>query len=432
MAELVIEQDRVIVRLGRGNLVVVGIVLGIFLLIGAGILGFLIRIWSASGFDPAIIAELVSGADDSIFILVLVFFGLAFAIIPLLVIIGLLSGTKKPREPQALIFDNSARMFRVSDQAWDSSTYAARAPSLPAYSYAELEAFHIRSYTTTSSGDSSSHSTTHHVVCLRKTDGGLWDLHDTVSRSDAEAFLTRIKATVNLGGTASASPLPATPVLPSRLFEVRAGGSTLFCWVKDSHFGGLFLGLAVMAGMFLVMLRVAADFLPFLIFGGIIMAIITGVLVKGFWDGLVSLRYFHCLRLTGREIHVGLLPRSLLPVAGKSPVASQFVPDTVAIDAGFKSQKSLDIRSTRRVQYSWRIADRRSVDQELLLLDEGAAAEMDDLGTGNVRWSTLLKTVGNLRQGLVTLSLSGLSVAETMAFERILEQEIARRGGSAL
>lgn len=180
-----------------------------------------------------------------------------------------------------------------------------------------------------------------------------------------------------------------------------------------------------------LMVRIAAEVPPLLIFGGLVVAIITLVLLKGIWDGIVSLRYRHCLRIQGDSIHMGLVPKALLPAADSIAVQA-LVPDSAVIDAAFRSQKRLDLSRVSRVQYSWRGADRQSASQEVLLLSEEAAAETDNLASGNVRFSQLLKTAGTLREDILTLRLNGLSVGETMAFERILELEIARRGGAAL
>jgi hypothetical protein len=348
----------------------------------------------------------------------------------LLVLVSLASGGRKPKRPRCLVFDNSAAMFRVSDRDWDPQAYALAALDLPGYAYAQLSGFRLRSYTSSSSssGNSSSRSTTHWVVCLLKADGGLWDLHDTISKADADSFLARIQSAVDLAA-GRGQPQP-DPVLPERIRRVPVAGTTLYCWRNPSRFLGLFLGLAFMAFFVYFMVKIAADALPFLIFAGLVVAFITLVLVKGVWEGIISVRYWRCVRITGDTIHAGLVPKSLLPLVG-SPEDQGFVPDSAAIDAAFKSRQRLDIRLLTRVQYSWRTADRQAASQELLLMTEAAAAGSDNLTTGNIRWSTLLKTASAMREGIMHLSLDGLSVGETMAFERILEQEITRRGGKA-
>lgn len=211
MSELLIESDKAIVSAGRTGSVLVVAVTAFFLLIGGGILAFLVRLWAASGFDPAMLAELFTGDGDSVFLLVFTILGLAFTVIPCLVIITLLTGTRKPRAPQSFIFDNTAAMFRVWDKPWNAQAYALEALALPGYAYSQLEGFHLRSYTTSSSSDSgASHSTTHWVVCLRKIDGGLWDLHNSISKAGAEEFLTRLRATVELANAAG-RPRTALP-----------------------------------------------------------------------------------------------------------------------------------------------------------------------------------------------------------------------------
>jgi hypothetical protein len=438
MADLLIEQDKVVVKIGRGGTIAAIIVVSIFLLIGGGILAFFFSLWSATGFDLRTLANLFNGEDDdSIILLVFGIIGIAFTLIPLFVLTSLFSGKKKPKEPQTLIFDNQSRRFCISEQAWDPQAYTTNALSLPAYGYDQLQEFRLRTYTTSSSSSSgSSSSTTHYVACLIKKDGGIWDLHDSTSRRSSEDFLARVSSAVRLGGNLGdpgTGQFTATPVLPSRILRIPVAGSTLFCWTTASHFGGIIIGLLFIAGFLAIMLRVASDALPFLIFGGVIIGIFALVLLKGLWDGFVSLRYFHCLRLWGDSIHVGLVPKALLN-AGREADGSldrSFVPDSTAIDQAFKSQKKLDMRAVSRVQYSWRTADRRTLAPEILLIGESATAEADALSLGNIRFSQLIKTAKAMQDGTVTISLSGLSVGETMAFERILEQEIAQRGGSA-
>ena len=432
MAELVLEQDKAIIKLGGGNRIVTAVVIIFFLLVGGSILAFLVNLWAALGFDPAVLSKTLDPANDvGLIVLIFCFLGIAATVIPLIALISLSTGKKRPKEPLTLVFDNLTRLFCVWDQASNHEAYALNQAALPAYGYAQLEGLQLRSYTSSSSSSSGSSTATRHwVVCLKKNDGGLWDLMDSTSRQLAEQNLARLQAAVRFDPTIRCQG-DSIPPLPARIQRFPLGGSTLFCWTNRSHFGGIIFGLLFIAGFSWIMLRLAADFLPFLIFGGIICAVILLILLKGLWDGVVSLRYHHCLRLTGQAIHLGLVPKSLLAGArdAEGQTAPGFFADSAALDRGFRSRKSLDTSRVRRVQYNFSQNVRRGTGQELLLLDEDAVRAMETMAGNLMDVGNLLSSAGALRTGQLTITLDGLSVGDAMAFEHILETEILQRGG---
>ncbi len=417
MASLVLDQDRAIIKLGASSAVVSAIVAGIFLVIGCAILAFLIKLWSTTGFDPRILINLLNGESPKYILLVPLIIGTFFTLIPLIAIISLFSGKNKPAEPKTLVFDNFTRRFSVFTRPWDATTWSTVAASLPFYSYNQLQNFRVRTYTTSSSSKSGhKRATSHYVVCLVKKDGGLWDLYEGLSKTDAQGFLDRLQQAVRLDDSETVVGPGAGDNLrlPERIVRVEAGGGVFFYWKNTVPFGGLSLGLLLAAAFFVVIFKLATDALPFVIIAGLITLVVSAALLKGFWDSLVSVHNYHCLRLQGNSLQTGLIPKARLKNSQGTDGAH---PQTIT--SAFKSLKSLDISTVSRVQYSWRMVDRQTQDQELLLMGKKAAKASDDSSQATIKNSTM------------TIILSKLSVGETMVFERILEQELARHGGQA-
>ncbi len=460
------EGGRVIIRLAGNFTFATVIILLIILGLGLVFLKNFGQPWATGKFSLSAFKEIYLSGERSLPILIPFLIGAGLTLFSIICLINILRKINKPKPIRAYIFDNSQQRFLLSMQPWNRKNPPNDLSRLPGYSYSQLSRFFVRSYVTTNpfyDRDSTigSNYTQNYAVSLKKTDGGFWDLFDEDFEETAKLSVKELEKVVSLGGAENIS-IPAASPLTERIRRISSGGSVWYCWNSLVHASGSVQTMPFTAIIGLVLFFNYPKTFPFIIGPGLFLFIALVFLISILWRIMGKALNYQCIRMSAGSLQSGTVPKSVLSEAVN--VAS----NQSSQDKKFKIKKQVDLKSVRHVQYNrttyidpqthyftfWTGkageavdamassmgAASGSVSKTVKITENGQDINIaldsteENMPGFKDLWKDLKTTsqMGkSIEQSNINITLEGLSIADAINFERVLEEEINRFGGHA-
>ena len=206
------------------------------------------------------------------------------------------------------------------------------------------------------------------------------------------------------------------------------GQSLIYCWQKPAHFASLIITTLYLVFFAVAFLRISGQAaFPFRIMTLAIGGITLLSMLKGLWDGMVSLRNYHVLRLISGKVETGYILKTALPAVSAMGV----IPDFSAVNAGLRVKKSLPVKDIAGVQFNYESGAQPPY--KLTLAGEAAARSWDNLLTsGKLDFAAIIATAKAGIKDTMSIELPGLRMSDLIRIEAALEADIRARGGAAL